>query len=322
MENKQRVQGPGPVQSSMRASARRTSGTNGYALSRPSHILWRTVLLAMCAALSAMAVQAQTWAPEPSRWTYAYWSIWEQGHLLVEHSGTVEMGGLPCQVLQATKHVYDQVSGTNVVVPSGTYHTHADNGLVRIWTGDRFDTLYHFNAVPGEGWRMPWLTDVQLTVLDTGHVQRGGVDVRFLEVAYAPAWIDHDTIFERFGALSVFINPEATLSLDAPILGLRCYTDAEADYIVDANVGCTIDLGVPEAPEIPFTIGPNPTTGPVTIQGRVDQVRLITSQGALLRTVPITGGNTRLALDGLAPGLYWLRIRSGRAWQAVPIIKE
>ncbi|MBK7483024.1 MAG: hypothetical protein IPI72_09800 [Flavobacteriales bacterium] len=84
-------------------------------------------------------------------------------------------------------------------------------GIVHIWTGTEFDTLFHFSAVPGDQWQAPgdWtFTETRIEVTDTGHVALEGRSVRYQTIDLSfddVVWVS-DTVYEGIGPVQMYLN--------------------------------------------------------------------------------------------------------------------
>src|SRR6186713_1788775 len=97
--------------------------------------------------------------------------------------------GTPCKKLELFRASvnYPDFSYSELITHQYVYEA---DGVVYGWTGNPvFDTLYNFQALPGDRWNMNALLgngclDGYIEVVDTGYTLINGVSMKFLEVNY------------------------------------------------------------------------------------------------------------------------------------------
>ena len=154
----------------------------------------RTLLIAFLLSLTGYSgsLMSQNFAPDGAVW-YSRWSWWD----LV--SGGVEVKTVKAAVIGDTT-----IDGRACKLISKSYHmvspeyeyVYEDSGWVYkySWVSMKWDTLYNFNAGPGESWIR--LDEGVVTVDSTGWTIIGGDSLKTL---YTSA---HGTIIERIGELN------------------------------------------------------------------------------------------------------------------------
>lgn len=248
---------------------------------------------------------------------YSELHVGDVGYAHTVYAGDTVIDGSTAQLIHGTAHVYS--------LQSQSYHsfgfhymiTRETNGLVEVWDGSSFDTLFHFNAVPGDGWHLPGPINPpvapRMTVLDTGHVELGGEWLRYLVLDMGPFSVltSTDTLYEKLGPRFGYIHPGLSYIADAGIEELRCYKDDQMEVIVAADgVVCDEILTVAEmgAQAGPHLV-PNPGTGAVSIGGdaAVRHLDLFDGAGRVAVSMAVRGG-AAIDLGHLAPGAYTYRL--------------
>jgi len=197
----------------------------------------------------------------------------------------------------------------------GPYYTSIDGDLVSLWTGNSFDTLYHFGASIGDHWHMnvPVGTDpiVEITVMDTGTVVIDGIPLRSLAIS-SDGWWPGDTIVERLGTMHQQLVPwsmSVTDHLNGP---LRCYLDVDINYQVPSWLfGCESWLGGEALAHDSrhASLFPNPGTDHFSIQlpSGLNTITVYDAVGRSVLTQRATGGTTVINAVYLPTGPYLVR---------------
>lgn len=205
--------------------------------------------IATIAMLLSLFTSAQEWAPIGATWHYSWYIQGFPGtngyHRFESLLDTVING-------QATRKITS--TGTT------TLFMHDTGGVVWIYvpSTDAFDTLYNFNAVPGDRWSfVPMPVPLACTdeswveVVDTGRTAINDVQLRWLAVENHNItedfeFMEADTILERLGPKALYMLPhESCNSGVSPglICCLLCYSDAQIDYMRPSIVDCELGMG-------------------------------------------------------------------------------
>lgn len=292
------------------------------------HLLPITILLG----LGYVPAHAQSWCPPGAVWhfngSHQSWGpdpIITYGTLAAKYEGDTTIGGYPAQRISQTN--YTRISTDPVVhVFSGTdLFTRIDNDVVYLWDPAEleFDTLYWFGAVPGDHWSViqaQYLPPEFSTwyIQDTGTVQMDGLELRRLVVNTDPAGNQGyaDTLLERIGFKYVYFTPlsSAWAGLDAELFGLHCYRDDAFTYSTNPDSLCEITVGLDPMPiKEDFSLAPNPGSGELNILSPGSNgfvVRLFGPLGKLYLSQRSSTSTLRLNTGALAPGPYYVQIRS------------
>lgn len=219
------------------------------------------------AVLFTLAACAQEWAPLGATWHYHQYiqgSPPYVGYLRFEAIADTTINGQPTRKVSADN---DRPS----------IYTHAADGLAWVYvpSAEAFDTLFNFNAVPGDRWQMVplpeplWCTDESwVEVVDTGTTVISDRSLRWLAVNYHEMGDDGfgfvlpDTIVERLGPKYLFMLPQEhcnTWVSPGLISDLLCYSDAEVTYQNPDVVDCQLGMGLTSAMASPdVRLYPNP----------------------------------------------------------------
>lgn len=202
----------------------------------------------------------------------------------MQNAGDTTINGEPCSRIERIR--FYQVMDSPVYTDSMTeLYTYSDSGIV--WMFDpqlnAFDTLYDFNASPGDSWQLIHLPEpvslgqsFYLTVLDTGHINIDGHSLRWLSVQYnfGDLWTDQiilDTLVERIGSIVWYMLPYSLPNgaTDAGEGGpLRCYNDNAISYQIPTVQSCDLPLELTEEhnPSPRILLYPNPGSERLTIR--------------------------------------------------------
>lgn len=231
--------------------------------------IFPSVAIAVGMAMSC-SVAAQQWCPPGAEWHHHYsnLSIGDVGYTHSVYVGDTMVDGGTAQRIHYSSHLYNLQSQSYHSSGPHAMITREANGLVEVWDGSAFDTLFHFNAVPGDSWQLPEPTFAPypaMTVLDTGHVVLAGEWLRYLVLDMGPYSIlssPTDTLYEKLGLRSGYIHPIFSYIFDAGIEGLRCYKDDQMEVIVAPDgIACDQILSAPSGSweQAPLGIHPNPS---------------------------------------------------------------
>lgn len=273
---------------------------------------------------SGMA-SAQSWCQPGATWYHGYWNpeTGTVGYIRTEYTGDTLLGGSMAQKLEGWFYGYSSQSQEyNSYTTAPLYTTHAD-GLVRIWTAENeYDTLFNFNAGPGDSWQphsFPPGSPQRMTVLDTGHALIAGASLKYLvmDLAYA-AVPTPDTLYERLGLLNTSLDVLSVFYFDAGFATLRCYADEELSLTL-GTTPCDLVTANEEHDVSPFFVRPFPNPGsgefmlnypPQQVEG-IFEVRDLSGRLVLQDRLPRWGTMHRVSLPDARTGIYNCRLRWG-----------
>lgn len=262
--------------------------------------------------LLSLASFAQDWAPIGATWHYSSYlqSIPPtQGVVRLEATLDTIVNG------QATRKV-ELSTGTSIF-------THLLDGVVWIHvpSTDAFDTLYNFNAVPGDRWSFAPLPDPQVClsdswveVLDTGTVTIDDIPLRWLAVNNHNVTDDSDlvvadTIVERLGSIPFYMLPhEFCNSLVSPgvISSLRCYLDHEISYMDPLIQACDPGTGIRNTSRTEdLGLFPNPGRESLNLpSGFQGSIIILDARGSIVLGPIRTSGTSTIDVMHLASAVY------------------
>ena len=213
------------------------------------------LLLAIALLQFGLAVPAQTWFPDNAVWHFGYFNGSFEGYVRMEVAGDTLLAGQTGRRLQRSRTVLnhnDQLVSTQLM--DDLVVRYAD-GVVWVYVPAiaTYDTLYHFDAIPGDRWQLaelsaPILCDPEswMEVTGTGTVSISGIALRYLavDVHYlGPVpMVLQDTIIERIGSTQQYFlsHDYCNGAVDGAEGGSpRCYSDNDVSYIL-----CDLSLGL------------------------------------------------------------------------------
>jgi hypothetical protein len=251
-------------------------------------------------------------------WTYTHSNNWtHEGYARYQYIGDTVIAGNNAQIISMHAEGYDFSMQTNFSWDQGPYFTTVDGGLVSLWTGSAFDTLYNFSASIGDQWLMnvpdgstPF---VVVSVTDTGTTDIDGVPLRYIVTELNGS--GSDTIMERLGSLSHQLVPwsmSITDQMDGP---LRCYSDGEIDQRQSWwAYGCESVLG---ADELSLAAGPflfpNPGTDhfALSLPPGLHSVTLFDATGRMLLQQHTPDARATINTASLPSGIYLVKVDEG-----------
>lgn len=204
------------------------------------HILPMKINISLLLLVVCFSSFGQNWCSPGSHWRYSYQGgFGVNGYVEISYSGDTLINSQTASRLTKILRVMNS-SGTQVTTfPIGREFTYESNGVVYLRYNNNWDTLFNFNANPGDRWRMAKQPVVPacdsastILVTDTGHLVLNALSLRYLAVTfnYGPNWSTpiSDTILERIGFIADYMLPysQCDLVLDAHEGGpFRCYQD-------------------------------------------------------------------------------------------------
>ncbi len=266
--------------------------------------------------LVAHMASAQNWCPPGATWTYDS-EMYTAGFIRMTYTHDTLIGGDIAQVI-------DRYTATQLPQPPPEPHfsgppftsydpvvtiTKLDTGVVYVLSGASWDTLYWFDAVPGDHWWPPGISSPdcdQLVVGDTGTDVLDGVAlhwIRFNNTSYK--------IYERLGwtwSMGVYCP---NWIIDGP-MPMRCYHDDEID-VNFTQAPCEALVGIDENAigDIP-RIFPNPGTDQFTVQLPSGQhtITLFEATGRMVLEQRTAQQRAVIDTHALPPGLFIVHIRN------------
>ena len=273
-------------------------------------------ILATIATLCFANAQTTTWCPPGAQWHYGYGSFLTNGFIKLTYVGDTVYNGQACHLLdQYIKYV---TYPTNIISESHQdVFTFESGGIVygAVPSLSDWDTIYNYNAVPGDAWGTFPESGFRLVVQDTGHKTINGYDLKFMTVGLTDTlWnLVTDTVYERVGFGHMLYPFNMQISTDPDYNGLCNYSDdAFADWNL-ADSACTVlYLGINDASRVNLAIFPNPFTDRIKITGAFStnpiSVKLFSPAGQLVFETATTDG--AVDLSELANGLYFIAVES------------
>lgn len=272
------------------------------------------------ALLVTMQAAAQSWCEPGALWYHDYpYTAWgDHGYVETRYTGNVLFADSVCETFTIVEHGWSDQTNTPWQGGPYTMYTHtAPNGLIHLWDGSAFDTLFHFGAVPGDRWQFPtsWLDGgTTMIVTDTGHAMVSNTALRYLvvEATFEDIIFLTDTIFERIGPLELYLDISSStyFLIDGGRGRLRCYSDADLE-IHRVEGPCEIGLSADVLDGSPsISIGPNPASDQVNVFGITipTSASLMDLTGRSVRNWKLSPGQSPLNTAGIPSGSYVLRL--------------
>ena len=219
---------------------------------------------------------AQNWALNSSVWRYNFVNLSGVGYIQINVDNDTIIDGITCKKLNKRLFQRNAFTGTTQNFDIGQEYTYEENGIIYLRHQGSFDTLYNFNALPGESWNVPGTSPVasvcnatsRVVVIDTSSLNVNGNKLKQLIVDYeyksSGNFKRRDTIVERMGTLAQYLVPwDVCLStVDANEGGnFRCYNDSEiGEYKHNFFSNCNVLVSAEEKLLAMLKVYPNPVT--------------------------------------------------------------
>jgi Secretion system C-terminal sorting domain len=269
---------------------------------------------------------AQTWCPPGAEWWYNYQSAGRSGYVHLAYAGDTLVDGELAQRLDPVATGFDFWIDMPFFVPWPPVFTRSAGGQVSYRADTTWRLLFDLDVLPGGAWIWVDLAgaDRTVAVLDTGHMAVDGTLLRYSVVSFTPPFgsFQTDTIIERIGFRTVYIDPYRVLGIDGDVQALRCYADQDVGYSTGVSETCDFILGTPErfGPSS-IQLYPNPGFDHLTLQGNgIDPRSLIKVIDPLNRNIAsfVLGSSERtLDVSAWASGLYLVEVISNQGLRSV-----
>lgn len=284
--------------------------------------------------LFTFSFHAQNWSPSGANWKYSYYGFFP-GYVDVLYSGDTLIDGQTAKILSKTFHGIDW---SMAVISSsiGKELTYENNGVIFLRYQNQWDTLYHFNALVGEHWRMAKqpTTSVcpdnsRLKVLATGNKTINNETRKYVVVDFCHPDLSslgvQDTIVENIGFIGSYFLPYD--QFDGAVDGneggpFRCYShDNFATYAPHFSGACDYIIGMEELATT-FSIYPNPVQDEIHLSTEFSSAftryTLYSLDGKMQQAGPIS---ETIPLNHLRSGNYILEISNSTQKQFAKVLK-
>lgn len=288
--------------------------------------------------LFSISFHAQNWSPTGANWKYSYYGFFP-GYVDVLYSGDTVIEGQSAKILSKNFAGLDW-SMTVVTNFIGNEYTYENNGVIFLRYQNQWDTLYHFNALVGEHWRMAKqpITSVcpensRLKVLATGNKTINNETRKYVVVDFCSPDLSslgwgQDTIVENIGFIGSYLLPYD--QFDGAVDGneggpFRCYShDNFATYAPHFSGACDYIVGVEEVPfaKTTITIYPNPVENEIYFSNEYTDAfttyKIFSLDGKTQQAGPLS---ETIALGCLRNGNYILEISNATQKQFAKVLK-
>jgi hypothetical protein len=291
----------------------------------------------LCAVVLPLLSAAQGWFPDGAVW-YNLYAYGTYGCVRTTVAGDTVIDGQPCRKLERVRDYYNVETLELEMTDLPSLFVHAHQGLVWVYapTIAAFDTLYDFNAQPGDHWCFPPVPyplicapESRVVVTGTGIDMNNGIPLTYLEVELhshvldGSLQVDTDIITERMGPYLSYLLPGdhcngfLYYNEAGPLLG---YFDSEISAGMP-NRYCEMPSAVPTSGMVQgHRVWPNPGSDRVFLTALGDDVpltiRLLDAQGRCVLAQQGVDPSAGLDVSGLPPGLYTVLHSTGGAWRS------
>lgn len=292
----------------------------------------RRILLLSILFLYALNSLGQIWCYPGSEWYYTRSNITGNGYAKHTYVGDVLFQNKNCQKINYYSQQYVYLSQT-LQISTSNYYTYIDNNVVYLYHSSHnvFDTLFNFNAIPGDAWYFPYHNFCgyqRWEVLDTGHQVIQGHYLKWLKIDNGS---QTDYAYERIGNFNLYgFDIIADCYFDNGRGGaLRCYSDNQIQNYKNYNSNCDfiqVPSGVIEYEGLnSITVFPNPSKERINIdigQNAITKIELTNMLGRQVLEISATQLNSEIDISSLAPGIYFLNLQTENRQKVFKVVKE
>ncbi|MBS1546078.1 MAG: T9SS type A sorting domain-containing protein [Bacteroidetes bacterium] len=289
--------------------------------------------LAGCACVPA---KAQLWCPPGATWMANLFGLAVDGCENAVYLGDTIYQGRTAQHIAVEDIIMNYLDPPQDTVQWDLY-TSIQDSIVFQWTASEgWDTLYRFNAVPGDRWYPPGLPIAQselcnaVQVTDTTHVNINGLSFRQLTCAFLDQFgnLTSNTfsITDRIGTGSMHF-PTGACATDEPVWLSHTYVDdAFPFYDNGAGSNCDHFSGIKEhVTALTLIVYPNPGTDVLHMEyPSMDGMNLclLDVTGRVIREASVPAGQVELGTAELPPGMYTVEVRTTEGRRMVQWVKR
>ncbi|MBC6992757.1 hypothetical protein QWY85_15140 [Neolewinella lacunae] len=270
-----------------------------------------------------------------SRWVYDHYGGFYEGINIVEFEGLTKVGELEFNKFKISQTITRFNEDTIRRERPPIYFKNQDNLILVSFDGMVADTLFDFNAGPGDNWLLSYPnTDVtiRLEVLDTfrHYLNELEVAAQILSYEYSDRGTIIDTVMNYIGNTLGYIDPFELVFSDVetveggpprclyhPAIGLKEFNDYLIfGYRYDCENILTSTRGIGDVHLDPVDVTAFTAGGVlrVTCENCVNrQYRVFDVTGRMVKSGSLARGTTELGLQGATSGLYFLHIEGHRA---------
>lgn len=298
------------------------AAAKGLALSYLQEPVVMLRLAAVLAFALPVLLSAQSWCPPGTEWNWELFGFAYGGYVNERYTGDTLIGGRTAQRIHRTGFGVEYQTVNDTIPIDQEVYTSTIGADVYLWTNvdgvDAWDTLFRFQAVPGDRWQAPVVQNwygCTVEVMDTATIHDHGIPLRQLIVGITdgivpPSEWGTSRITERIGYEWGNWNTGYGCILDGQVDFLRCYADDMIAYTRPGLSGpCAIQLGWNERQANALRIAPNPGADGFRFMDRsgAGSVVLHDATGREVLRVPLSTNGT-VDCSGLSDGSYTYRL--------------
>lgn len=271
--------------------------------------------------LIPLATSAQTWCAPGAEWHWSKFGFSMDGYMHDRYVQDSIVGGRTAQHIHRSGYTILNWMSDTIPVEED-YFTTTEGSDVLLWVehedGWVWDTLFRFDAVPGDSWSPAgnaWNAgSCVLTVMDTAMVVLDGIPFRQLLVSFHTPEIGPlegtQTITERIGHEWGNWSMPASCIIDGDADIFRCYHDQDINVTASNwNWGCDTGTGIRDKIQQAIIAVPNPGRS-FTLEGYAGagSVQLFDASGRSVLHHVLTDGAAVVPTEVLVPGAYHFQL--------------
>lgn len=294
--------------------------------------------------LSTM-IFSQTWSPDGAKWHYNYGNLGGQGFVVTEYVNDSLIMGKNCKVFQKVQKIYSSIDYMQHTYDLGEEFTYLDttNNVVYRLVANQFDTLYNFNALPGDRWTVRnhygYVGIVNVDSIGTKIINGEtlkAIYVSTIDPGFEGSCIGWQSaeIVERVGPINEYMFPEfISCAADGQEGGaLRCYEDNSFNlYSTNSSIDCDFILASNSLDDIDELIDvyPNPVSQNLVVSIKNEKLNdskliLLNTLGQIIAIYDVTSFKAlKIDMNELDSGVYFLQVFNDQViYGSKKILKE
>lgn len=257
-----------------------------------------------------------------------------EGYTEINYIGDTIIGWQQAQKLDKHTYAYNYISLQLEDYDQGMDFTYEDNSVVFLRFENEWDTLYNFNAVIGDSWKIPkrpYTTNCDLenyfTVIATGIKTINSIPLKYFVLDASPSSIYTDTIVEKIGFINSYLYPVNFCDSVTDVSEgdtFRCYSDNNfMTYKPHYSEVCDFIVNVDEIQNpANLKIIPNPSSTELSIEGieiENGSFELKDSNGKIMRSGKLLHS---INVSDLPNGFYIISINNDKGQSNLRFIKN
>jgi len=290
--------------------------------------------LIICLFLSSIQLDAQTWFPLGSEWTYSTY-IPTEGRTLVSSVYVVRdttIQGNKAVILKGS-------SGCSACKTDNIFYYDSAQNIVYQYLDSNFKPYFDFSKQAGESYTMYFFSTFNQTIgydsvliridsIVTYPISGINVRVQFISILGNSHYSFSGPIIEFIGSKEGFYPEDGACDFSV-FRGLRCYSDSVLTYYTDSIFqvkGCDYDVSISETNSLEMLkVYPNPVSYQLIVENEksiLKNARIYDLLGKEVKRFSINTTHTTLDIHDLQNGMYFMEVETENGKITKKFIKQ